>query len=291
MSLFNNTKIVPPSSISIPNFVKTTARLTQFISNKLTIYIADNLFATPLNFETPKREKIMWESAQKNRIKIHSLNKEIDVLSYGYSTKKVLLVHGWSGRSTQLFTIADKLLEKGFMIISFDGPAHGKSEGKKTSMPEFLETIHQINEDFGPFISAVGHSFGGMALYNSANSLQLKNFVTIGAGDKVSTIINRFVENLTLKPKIAKKLNLFYNKKYNTNVDNNASSTQAKNIKIPVLVIHDSQDGDVAVSCALNIRQSLQRGSLLITQSLGHIKILRDKNTMNRVVEFIINNQ
>jgi len=187
--------------------------------------------------------------------------------------------------------IADKLLEKGFMIISFDATAHGTSEGKQSSLLEFIEVIKQVNIDFGPFNSAVGHSLGGMALYNTAKYLNLKNFVTIGAADKVSTIFNRFINNLTLKPKIGIKLKELYDKEFKTDLELLTSSKQAQNIKIPVLVIHDSQDGDVAVSCAQNIRQNLEKGSLFITQGLGHTKILRDKNTMNQVVNFINKNQ
>ena len=100
-------------------------------------------------------------------------------MSYGYSKKKVLLVHGWAGRSTQLFMIADRLLEKGYMVISFDGPSHGKSEGKTTAMPEFLDTIKVIDKQFGPFEAAIGHSFGGMSLYNSvADGFSIKSLVT-----------------------------------------------------------------------------------------------------------------
>lgn len=288
--LLNNTRLLP-SSITIPNFIKILVRSTQFFSHKLTVFIASKLFTTPLNFKRPKREQTMWDSAQKKRILIPAINKEIDLLTYGYSPKKVLLVCGWAGRSTQLFMIADKLLEKGFMVVSFDGPAHGKSEGKQTSLPDFLDTIKEINTQFGPFGSAVGHSFGGMALYNTANYLGLKKLVTIGAGDKVSTILSRFVNNLTLKPKIATKLKEFFDQKFKEDVDNLASAVQAKSIKFPVLVVHDSQDGDVAVSCAQNIRQNLQNGSLLITQGLGHTKILRDKKTMSQVVNFIYKNQ
>ncbi len=288
--LLNNTKTLP-SSITIPSFIKVLLRIVQSCSHKLTVFITSKLFTRPINFKRPKREQTMWDSAQKKRVKIHAINKEIDVLTYGYSQKKVLLIHGWAGRSTQLFMIADKLLEKGFMIVSFDGPAHGKSEGKNSSLPEFLKVIQQLNNDFGPFESAVGHSFGGMTLYNTANELNLKNFVTVGAADKVSTILNRFAENLTLKPKIGVQLKKYFDQKMEFDIDKLASSTQAKEIKIPVLVIHDSQDGDVAVSCAQNIRQNLQYGSLFITQGLGHTKILRDKNTMSQVVNFINKNQ
>lgn len=285
----DNTKTLPPS-IEIPSVVKNVAKCIQFFSDRLAVLFADKLFTTPVKFAVPKREQTMWKSAQKKRILITEIDKEIDVLSYGYSKKKVLLVHGWAGRSTQLFMIADKLLEKGYMVISFDGPAHGKSEGKKTAMPEFLATISQLNTEFGPFESAVGHSFGGMALYNASNELKLKSLVTVGAGDTVSEIINRFVNNLGLQPKIGIKLKQFYDKKWDRDIDIHASSNQAKDVKIPTLVVHDSQDGDVAVSCAENIRRNLQNGSLLITQGLGHTKILRDKKTMNRIVQFIVEN-
>ena len=86
------------------------------------------------------------------------------------------------------------------------------------------------------------------------------------------------------------KLKKFFDQKFKEDVDNLASAVQAKNIKFPVLVVHDSQDGDVAVSCAQNIRQNLEKGSLLLTNGLGHTKILRDKYTMNRAVNFIKNN-
>ena len=71
------------------------------------------LFITPIKFSIPKREKVMLESAQKKTINVPSINqKRFQVLSYGYSKKKVLLVHGWAGRSTQLYMIADKLIRK-----------------------------------------------------------------------------------------------------------------------------------------------------------------------------------
>lgn len=249
------------------------------------------LFVTPVNFPLPKREQYMLKSAQKKRLLINDINKEIEILSYGYSKKKILLVHGWSGRSTQLFAFADKLLENGYMVISFDGPAHGKSTGRTTMMPEFLKTIEKINTTFGPFEAAIGHSFGATSLYNAAsNFLTIKALIAIGSGDKISDIISNFAKNLYLKEKSARKIKSGLEKKWLIHIDDFASSTVAKNIKIPVLVIHDKNDGDVPVSCAYRIRQNLEKGSLLITNGLGHTKILRNKEVVNKSVEFIIQN-
>ena len=288
MELLKNKKSLIPSLI-IPKPVSYFAKILELISSRFASFFGIRLFITPVNFPIPKREQYMLKSAQKKRLYIPEIKKEIEILSYGYSKKKVLLVHGWSGRSTQLFAFADKLLENGYMVISFDGPAHGKSTGKTTMMPEFLKTIQKINTTFGPFEAAIGHSFGATSLYNAAATfLDIKTFIAIGSGDRISDIISNFVKNLYLNEKSAKKIQLGLEKKWMIHVDDFSSSTVAKKIKIPVLVVHDTIDGDVPVSCAYRIRQNLEKGSLLITNGLGHTKILRNNEIVHKSIKFII---
>tara|TARA_R110002072_G_scaffold259535_7_gene418131 strand:+ start:7530 stop:8405 length:876 start_codon:yes stop_codon:yes gene_type:complete len=288
LELLKNKKLLIPSLI-IPKPVSYFAKILELISSRFASFFGIRLFITPVNFPIPKREQYMLKSAQKKRLYIPEIKKEIEILSYGYSKKKVLLVHGWSGRSTQLFAFADKLLENGYMVISFDGPAHGKSTGKTTMMPEFLKTIQKINTTFGPFEAAIGHSFGATSLYNAAATfLDIKTFIAIGSGDRISDIISNFVKNLYLNEKSAKKIQLGLEKKWMIHVDDFSSSTVAKKIKIPVLVVHDIIDGDVPVSCAYRIRQNLEKGSLLITNGLGHTKILRNNEIVHKSIKFII---
>ena len=288
MELLKNKKQLTPSLL-IPIPVRCFAKTLELISSRLASFFGIRLFITPVNFPIPKREQYMLKSAQKKRLQIPEIKKEIEILSYGYSKKKVLLVHGWSGRSTQLFAFADKLLENGFMVISFDGPAHGKSTGRTTMMPEFLKTIEKINTTFGPFEAAIGHSFGATSLYNAAATfLDIKTFIAIGSGDRISEIISNFAKNLYLKEKSAKKIQSGLEKKWVIHLDDFSSSTVAKKIKIPVLVVHDKTDGDVPVSCAYKIRQNLEKGSLLITNGLGHTKILRNNEIVHKSIKFII---
>ncbi len=284
---FKNSKILPPS-LTIPKSVIAIAKALQFFSTSLAAKFGSKLFITPIKFSMPKREKVMLESAQKKTITVPAISKEIHVLSYGYSQKKVLLVHGWAGRSTQLFMIADKLLEKGYMVISFDGPSHGESTGKTTMMPEFLDTIKEINAQFGPFDAAVGHSFGGMCLLNAiAEDFEIKKLVTVGSADKISDVILNFTNNLKVKPIVAKKIKKGFDNQWKTDIDLHSSSVVAKKVTIPTLVVHDSKDGDVPVSSAIQIRQSLQNGKLLITNGLGHTKILRNQKVTTSIVDFI----
>ena len=287
MKLLKNNKPLKPS-LTIPSYIRYFAKFLEFFSVKLASFFAIKLFTTPVSFPLPKREHYMLKSSQIKRLIIGEINKEIEIISYGYSKKKVMLVHGWSGRSTQLYAFADKLLENGYMVISFDGPAHGNSSGTTTMMPEFLETIKKINSTYGPFEAAIGHSFGATSLYNAASDfLKIKTFIAIGSGDKISDIISNFAKNLYLKDKTAKKIQSELEKKWKMNIDDYSSSIVAKNIHIPVMIVHDYLDGDVPVSCGYRIRQSLSKGSLLITNGLGHTKILRNKEIVNKSIEFI----
>lgn len=272
----------------VPGIILFTGKILQRTSRRLTTKFAVFLFSTPMKYKTPKRELQMAESAQNLRVFVPELQKEIEVYSYGYSKKKVLLVHGWAGRGTQLFKIADKLLENGYMTISFDAPAHGKSQGKQTNMMEFIHSIEKLNEEFGPFDAAVGHSLGGMALLNSVRrGLKLKALVTIGSGDLITDILTEFLNKVELKQSYGDRIKKIFKQKLHDEMDNFSGSHAAKHVSIPTYVVHDTDDKEVPVSSAYNIRQNLQQGSLLITNNLGHNRILKDQQVVNRVVSFI----
>lgn len=286
-------KITTPS-ITIPRIpasIIATAKILQFIAPPLAVLFAIKLFRTPIRFKTPVREKMMAKSAQKKMVLIPELKKEVMVYSYGYSKRKVLLIHGWSGRGTQLFKIADKLLENGFMTISFDAPAHGKSTGKTTMMNEFVKTAQFLEKEFGPFEIVLGHSLGGMTVLNAIKQgLNAKKGIVIGSGDVISDIIKEFVAKIQLKPKMADKIKHQFYKNFGEDIDNYSAYIAAKSVKIPILVIHDTEDAEVPVGCAHHIRQNLEQGEILITNGLGHSRILKDAKVINRIVEFINRN-
>ncbi len=287
----NNITIPSINVPKIPSSIIAIGKILQFMAPPLAILFVIKLFRTPIRFKTPTREKMMAESAQKKMVLIPGLHKEVMVYSYGYSKRKVLLIHGWNGRGTQLFKIADKLLENGFMTISFDAPAHGKSTGKTTMMNEFIETTMLLEKQFGPFEIAIGHSLGAMTVLNSVKQgLNIKKAIVIGAGDIITDIIKEFVTKLQLKSKMVNKIKFRFYKQFGEDIDNYSASTAAKEVKIPTLVLHDTEDNEVPVSCAQHIRQYLEQGEILITNGLGHNRILKDTFVINRIIEFINRN-
>ena len=278
----------PANEFKVPKSILNTGKTLQFLSYSLATKFAVKLFKTPLKHRKPEREKMMAKSAQKEMVHIPIIDKTIMTYTYGFSKRKVLLIHGWSGRGTQLFKIADTLLEYGYMTISFDAPAHGFSTGSTTMMTEFIECIKVLEEKYGDFEIGIGHSLGGMALLNSVkDGVKFDKIVTVGAGDIISDIIKNFVQKLELKPIIEDKIKAHFFKKFNKNIDHYSGSIAATSVKIQTLVIHDTEDKEVPVSCAHALRQNLEQGQLLITNNLGHNRILKDDFVIKRIIEFI----
>lgn len=278
----------PDQSLKIPRIILITGKFLALISTNLAVLFAKKLFTSPLKYKIPKREMEMDKNSRQQKMQIPILNKEVMVYHFGESPQKILLVHGWSGRGTQLVKIADALVSSGYATISFDAPAHGKSAGKTTLLPEFIETILALENKFGPFSAAIGHSLGGMALLNAVKKeLNIKSLVIIGSADIVSDVVNDFVKKLKLNSEIATLLRHDFEKKSQVTMDSFSASHVAKATSIPVLVVHDQEDAEVPVSCAIHINENLKKGELLLTKNLGHRKILGDPKVIEKVVAFI----
>lgn len=277
------------ATTQVPKFIVLIGRFLYRISPTLAEKFARKLFITPIKHKIPKREFQMEATSQQTKLFVPTINKEIVVYAYGNSSKKILLVHGWSGRGTQLVKIADTLIEKGHSIISFDAPAHGKSGTKTTLMLEFIESILEVEKHYGPFEFAVGHSLGGMSILNAVKKgLQIKKAVVIGSGNSVINIVNTFIEKIGLPNDVAILIKNNFEKKYHFEMESFSAYVAAKDVKIPVLVIHDTDDEDIPVSEAYHLAEHLSDKELLITNLLGHRKILGDSKVIQKIVEFLL---
>lgn len=275
-------------SLKIPNLILLFSKIIASISPKLSVLFSAKLFTTPIKHRTPKRELEMEKKSIQKLIEIPAINKKVMIYKYGESDKKILLSHGWSGRGTHLFKIADELLKAGFSTVSFDAPAHGKSPGKTTIMSEFVETILEIERQFGPFEAAVGHSLGGMSLLNATKKgLAINHLAIIGSGDVIQDILDDFIAKLELKPSTSSQLRLHFEKNYKVKMDDYSGYKSAIEITIPVLVIHDKNDTEVSVEAAIHIHKHLKNGELFLTEGLGHRKILGNSEVIEKVVRFI----
>ena len=105
-------------------------------------------------------EEEVLEKAHKERVPYQQF--EVQQYSWGNpSHPKVLMIHGWEGRAGNFGALVAILLQKGYHVIAYDAPAHGKSSRGKLSMFQVLSFVSEMIGTHQPEI-LISHSFGSV---------------------------------------------------------------------------------------------------------------------------------
>jgi len=274
--------------LEVPAYIKNTSKVLSKLNKNLAAAFALKLFETPIKHKMPKREHKMYEVSHKSNLILPDCQKEITVYENKFGPKKVLLVHGWNGRGTQLVSIAKAFKELNYTIVSFDAPGHGKSPKTTTNMKHFIEAIFELDKKYNGFDVIVGHSLGGMSIINAlGRGLSTPKAVVIGSGNKTKDITDDFLTTIGMSKKMTPFLVNLFERKYNEKMANYDVELHAEKVQIPVLVIHDKNDKDVPFTSAEAINNQLINGELMITSGLGHRKILGDEQVIQKIIQFV----
>src|SRR6218665_1552468 len=94
-------------------------------------------FLTPERHDWPLAERVWLDSAQRGSLYTVGLPvadwnfQHIQTYRWGDDgLPKVVLLHGWGGRATQLGPFIQPLLDAGFQVHALDLPGHGHSAGR-----------------------------------------------------------------------------------------------------------------------------------------------------------------
>ena len=53
----------------------------------------------------------------------------------------MLLMHGWGSRAGRFRLFVPQLQQRGFRVVAFDGPGHGRTGGNSASLPQFAAAL------------------------------------------------------------------------------------------------------------------------------------------------------
>ena len=249
--------------------------------------IAYKLWLTPTRHKTPASEKEALDSADIQYIQIN--DNKITTFSWGTSGPIVLLVHGWSGRGTQMGAFIRPLLNAGYRVLSFDAPAHGKSTGKQTNIYQVADTIIAMQHHFGTIDSVISHSFGGpCAAIAIQRGLKIKRLISICPPANTLGLIEKFISILRIPTKAGDHLTQRFENNFGKEVWHDVSMVNTvKQLKIPGLLIHDSHDDDIPWQEGHAVSEAWDNAEFIKTTGLGHRRILRDAAVIEAVVSFI----
>ena len=282
----NNKKASPV--LRIPIWIRFGVWFSQKLSTSLATQLALQLFFRPQRFKRPVREQHMHEHALKTSCYIPKIDKEIQVFRFSGKGAKVLLLHGWSGRGTQLFAFANELRKSNTEIVTFDMPAHGQSLGNKTNIVELVACIKEVHAKYGPFDHAIAHSMGSMALLRALrDGILMKSATIIGSGDKIRDVFYRFSEQIQFSYKVTERMIQTVEKQFGMNLESYSSSMSLEHLKMPLLIVHDKDDKETHFAYSKDLHEIANNSELLLTTGLGHHRILRDSKTVQRIIQFI----
>jgi len=240
-------------------------------------------------FLRPRRYPVKdWEAQMETRGRRMSYSQGLSALAWGESERKVLLVHGWESRATQMSGFVDELVNAGYQVIAIDGPAHGHSQGRRANPYLFAQAVTSAYQTLGPFEGVVGHSMGGNAVATAiAEGIDPSRVVLISSPSSIEGVLQRFASFVGL-PKRSKHRFIGLIEQavgkpaWALNTACNIRNTQAKG-----LVIHDRADLEIPFSDAEKIIEEWQSAALYVTDGYGHRAIVRQPQVWKKVVDFM----
>ncbi len=275
-------------SVRIPAYIRNLVFITEKINVRWATKLVLYFFFKPVKFPTPDYEVSALNAASKTRI-AGPAGKTIQLYHWG-AGPKVLLTHGWSGRGTQMGLLALALADADFEVISFDGPAHGSSTGKKTDLLEFVGAIRAVKAQNPDINILVGHSMGGLASVHAAvDDMSIEKVVLIGTPNTISEIIENFCRMVKASPNVAQRIKVHIEQTFDYKLEEYDSESAIRQLTDRRgFILHDKGDYDVPIHNAAEMHSAWGANcQLSITEGLGHRRILRDAEAIERVVNFV----
>jgi predicted alpha/beta hydrolase family esterase len=268
----------------ISNYLNILYKLSPQRATKVTV----NFFSKPV---FPKKRKLHNSIFQKAIHLEHiQMGKKIASYQWGNGDNAILLIHGWGGRASNFEKLITALVREGNTVYAFDAPAHGNSKGKFTNVLEFRDVALNLIRKNNGIKYIVGHSLGGVAAALALKELEKEKsyykLVLLSTPSDLESLFNTFIRFLKL-PNQAFVDGVKYIK---DNVGLDLMKSSLINMPPPTnvtstIIIHDKADKYVSFSNSEDIisHWNISNENILITNSLGHYKILANTAVIEKI--------
>lgn len=269
-----------------------TLNATCRVAPKLAGKFGYALFCSPL----PRRKVRADEREWHDRAAVGSVvvnGKRASTYCWGDGRKPVLMLHGWQSRSSCYASFIPKLQALGLTPIGFDAPGHGDSEGRATTIVEYCEIALELQRRYGPFEAILGHSLGVTAAFLALRSgVRAGRLVVVSGPCDFDYLVDSFCRELRLVDPLKQDIrHRLETRLFASEADmwtRFSALHRPSDITLPILVIHDDSDARIHLEQAHKLVAAYGvQAELVTTHQLGHHRILRDPDVINRVTQFL----
>ena len=267
--------------MSGPVWLRTSFSVAGYLTPSLTAAVAERLFFKTRRTGSRTGERDVLETAAPSSI------AGMKAWSWG-NGPTVLLVHGWNGRATQLGGFVEPLVARGYRVVAFDAFGHGESPGSSMSLPELASCIRQVSDELGGLYGVIAHSMGGAATTLAlSDGLQLERAVFVSPPSDPRVFLQIFSDALGISDQVRTHLKERVERRIGISMESIRANLIAPSMRVPLLIIHDRDDKEVPVESGQSIADAWPNAKLVLSEGLGHQRILRTKPITNVAVSFI----
>lgn len=271
------------------NMIRAELNILGVISKRKAAKRALTYFCTPFGGKSKKIPRA-YELAEK--IDFDLDGKKIKGYRFNHpATTKVLIIHGFESSAKNFDRYVAPFVRKGYEVLLFDAPAHGRSEGKQITLPDYKKTLEEVCRIFGPIHRFMAHSYGGLALAHLLEVMphdENTKAVLIAPATETVSAIQSFFKMLDLKDDIRKEFDQLIYDRSGVWPDYFSIQRTLPHIRASILWIHDEEDEVTPLKDTVSIQEAgYPNVEFMITKGLGHRKIYRENKVQRRVVDFL----
>jgi pimeloyl-ACP methyl ester carboxylesterase len=249
------------------------------------------LFFTPLPLKTAARRRPVPAPWRAHRFPLEGdsfvlwRRPDIDETE---QRPQVLLVHGWAGDAMQMRALGDALAQAGFTPLLLDFPAHGRSDGWRSTLPQFVRTMFAVQARVGPLHAVVAHSLGALAAtHAAAKGLAVERLALLAPSAPPAKVIHWFAHGFGLGEVLARRMAQTIEGTEGIPLDQFEPRWLGTRLAQPVLVVHDRADKAAPPAAAEGLTSALPNARLLMTDGLGHRRGLVDAGVIDAVIDHL----
>jgi pimeloyl-ACP methyl ester carboxylesterase len=257
----------------------------------LAVRAAVRLFTTPL---PPKwlQRRVHWDADwEQTQWPFEGASLTVYTRTPASHGPVALLVHGWGGHARQLLPLAESLAQHGLRPVLLEMPAHGRSRGTTSNLPQFARAIDyavaRLQEEGHTIALLAGHSLGAnAAAYAASRALAIGRLVLLAPPASPRAYTRYFAQVFGLSETTRAAMQEHIEAREGVLMRHFEPPAVAPRIRVPTLVVHDRGDSVNAFADGQAFARSIQGAELVATDGLGHRKMLKDPSVVARVVLF-----